>query len=337
MLDRDHNKSMKAAFIGSPEQIARVYGQGRRAQLEAKAEFLPEVVTIEVLSNEPECLKDVEVLFSTWGMPLLTQDQLDAMPKLKAVFYGAGAVFGFAEPLLERGIRLMSAWHANAVPVAEFTLAQILLSCKGYFRNATLCRQHRSNRGAPHGPGVFGETVALLGAGAIGTKLIDLLKPFNLNIIVFDPFLTEERAAQLGVTKVSLDEAFKKGLVVSNHLANKPETYELITSELIAMMREGATFINTGRGHTVDHDDLAQLMSERKDLTALLDVSWPEPLPSDSPLFDMPNVHLSAHIAGSLGDEVVRLADYVTEEFDRYLAGAPLLYEVTKESYARMA
>lgn len=328
---------MVAAFIGSVEQIGRVYSKGRREELEELASFYPGVVTNEDLGNDPDLLLDVEVLFSTWGMPPLTPEQLDRMPKLKAVFYAAGAVFNFAEPLLNKGICLMSAWHANGIPVAEFTLAQILLSCKGYFRNMTLSRDHRSNRGAPHGPGVFGETVALLGAGAIGTKLIELLRPFNLRVVVFDPFLDADRAAELGVEKVDLDEAFKVGLVVSNHLANKPETYELITGQLIASMREGGTFINTGRGRTVDHEELAQAMLERKDLTALLDVTWPEPLPSDSPLYSLSNVHLSAHIAGSLGDEVVRMADYAIDEFKRYLAGEPLLYEVTKESYARMA
>ncbi len=323
---------MKAAFIGSPEQIARVYGKGRREELEALAEFAPGVFCPAEVD-----LAETEVLFSTWGMPLLAPEQLDRMPKLQAVFYAAGAVFGFAEPLLERDIKVISAWHANAVPVAEFALAQILLACKGYFQNIATTRNQKCNRGAPHGPGAFGETIALLGAGAIGTKLIELLKPFNLKIIVFDPFMPNEKATELGVEKVELDEAFKRGLVVSNHLANKPETWGLITGDLLSSMREGATFINTGRGRTVDHDGLSSVMAERRDLAALLDVTWPEPLPPDSPLYALPNVHLSAHIAGSLGDEVVRMADYVIEEFRRYLKGEPLRYEVTKESYARMA
>lgn len=323
---------MKAAFIGSPEQIARVYGKGRREELEALAEFAP-----IVLSPDDDALCDVEVLFSTWGMPLLTPEQLDRMPKLQAMFYAAGAVFGFAEPLLERDIKVISAWHANAVPVAEFTLAQILLACKGYFQNIAATRDLKCNRGAPHGPGVFGETIALLGAGAIGTKLIELLRPFNLKIVVYDPFMSFEKATELGVEKVLLDEAFQRGFVVSNHLANKPETWGLITGELLASMREGATFINTGRGRTVDHEALASVLAERKDMVALLDVTWPEPLPPDSPLYALANVHLSAHIAGSLGDEVVRMADYMIEEFQRYLKGEPLRYEVTKENYARMA
>jgi len=323
---------MRAAFIGSPEQIARVYCKGRREELEALAEFVP-----GVLGPDDTAPSDVEALFSTWGMPLLTSDQLEGMPKLKAVFYAAGAVFEFAEPLLERGIKVISAWHANAVPVAEFTLAQILLACKGYLQNTVYVREKKRNRGAPHGPGVFGETIALLGAGAIGTKLIGLLKPFNLIIIVYDPFMSSDKAAELGVEKVSLDEAFRRGFVVSNHLANKPDTWGLITGDLLSSMRESATFINTGRGRTVDHDGLSRVMASRPDLAALLDVTWPEPLPADSPLHALPNVHLSSHIAGSLGDEVVRMADYMIEEFRRYLKGEPLRYEVTKESYVRMA
>lgn len=323
---------MKAAFLGSPEQIGRVYGKGRREELESLAEFLPGVP-----NPDDAGLIDVQALFSTWGMPLLSADQLNRMPSLEVVFYAAGAVFSFAEPLLDRGIKVVSAWHANAVPVAEFTLAQILLSCKGYFQNNAAIRTSRHSRGAPHGPGVFGETVALLGAGAIGTKLIELLKPFRLTAIVFDPFLSEERAKELGVKQTSLAEAFRRGLVVSNHLADKPETRGLITEGLLGSMREGATFINTGRGKTVDHEGLARVLARRPDLTALLDVTDPEPLPPESPLYDMPNVHLSGHIAGSLGDEVVRMADCVIEEFRRYRNGAPLRYEVTRERYERMA
>jgi len=323
---------MKAAFIGSPEQIGRVFSQGRRDEIERMTDCLPGVV-----HPDDSRLENVQILFSTWGMPLLTRDQLACMPRLEAVFYAAGAVFGFAEPLLERGIKVVSAWHANAVPVAEFALAQILLSCKGYFRNVATIRSSRCNRGAPHGPGVFGETVALLGAGAIGSKLIELLKPFRLRVIVYDPFLSAERAKDLDVEQVGLAEAFERGLVVSNHLADKPETRGLITEDLLASMRDGATFINTGRGKTVDHEALARILALRGDLTALLDVTDPEPLPPNSPLFDLPNVCLSGHIAGSLGDEVVRMADCVIEELSRYLRGIPLRYEVTKEVYERMA
>jgi len=133
-------------------------------------------------------------------------------------------VRGFARPLLRRGITVVSGWAANAVPVAEFTLAQILLANKGYFQNGRECTGTDRYRTAFRGCGNYGTTVALLGAGQIGRKTIELLRPFHLRVIVFDPFLDEVQADDLGVEKVSLEQAFGQGQVVSNHLADVPAT-----------------------------------------------------------------------------------------------------------------
>ncbi len=315
---------MRVAFVGHKSQIARVFGSGRRSRLESLADVIP-----GVLSPDDERLAQVEAIFSTWGMPLLTSVQLDAMPKLKAVFYAAGAVGYFSEPLVQRGIKISSAWQANAVPVAEFTVAQVLLACKAYFTNIEGYRRDPAG-GFRQGkaPGVYGETVALLGVGAIGTRVIEFLRPFRLNVIVFDPFLTDERAEILGVRKVSLQSVFAEGYVVSNHLLDVPDTYGLVGREQLESMREGATFLNTGRGRTVIAKDLIAVLKERPDLTAILDVTDPEPVPADHDLWTLPNAVISSHIAGSIGDEVLRMADFAIEDFERFLKGQPIQYEV---------
>ena len=172
----------------------------------------------------------------------------------------------------------------------------------------------------------------------IGRTLIKLLKPFDLKVIVWDPFLSDEEAKELGVEKLpSLSEAFQRGLVVTNHLANVPGTRGLLTAELFTSMRQGASFINTGRGATAVEEDLINVLRERADLTALLDVTYPEPPTPDSPFYALPNVHLTSHIAGSLGDEVVRMADYAIEEFQTWQQGQPLRYAVTREMLPTLA
>ncbi|WP_309719876.1 hydroxyacid dehydrogenase, partial [Armatimonas sp.] len=268
---------MRTILLAPPENIERVYGKERQERL-----GYPRVVAPAQLDTLLPELAETEVIFSTWGMPCLTEAQLDALPKLRAVFYAAGSVQGFARPLLERGITVVSAWLANGVPVAEFTLAQILLSAKGYFRNVDEYRATQNYRGSARGPGCYGETVALLGAGAVGREVIQHLKPFSLHILVFDPFLSEDAARALGVEKVGLDEAFARGIVVSNHLANNPQTAQMLKATHFAQLRSGATFINTGRGLTVVESELADVLRARLDLTALLDVTWPEPVPPDS-------------------------------------------------------
>jgi phosphoglycerate dehydrogenase-like enzyme len=322
----------RAAFFGLADTIRRVYAGERWERVAELTDLRPSVVMGDgvTASASGGDLADVEVAFSTWGMPRLNSTQLDALPRLQAVFYAAGSVQSFARPFLERGIAVFSAWQSNAVPVAEFTLAQILLATKGYFRNERECRTYESRMSHPYrGHGNYGETVALLGAGAIGRLVIGLLKPFHLNVIVFDPFLSEEDAAALGVEKVTLEAAFSRGYIVSNHLANKPETVKMLNAPLFALLRDSATFINTGRGATVDEDALIAEFTRRPTLTALLDVTWPEPPVADSPLYALPNIHLTSHIAGSIGDEVRRMADDMIAEFVRWERGEPTTSRVT--------
>ena len=331
----------KAAFFCDGGQddvnLRRVFDASRRARLEAQVDLYPGVVTARDFEEHAPRLGDLEVIFATWGMPVLSPAQFDRLPALRAVFYAAGSVRHFAPPLLERGVLVVSAWAANAVPVAEFTLAQILLANKGYFRNVPEYHGAGHPRSAFRGRGNFGATVALLGAGQIGRALIELLRPFRLRVLVFDPFLSREDAESLGVEKVGLDDAFARGDVVSNHLANVPATVGLLHGAHFAAMPANATFINTGRGATMVEADLARVLLARPDLTALLDVTDQEPPAPDSPLWSLPNVHLSSHIAGSLGDEVARMADYVLDEFEAWEAGRPLRYAVTPERLEHMA
>jgi phosphoglycerate dehydrogenase-like enzyme len=330
---------LKVAFLCEhPQNIVQVYGAGRRERLATLCDLHPAVLTQASLASAA-ARRQIEAVFSTWGMPALQAGDLDGMPKLRAVFYAAGSVHSFARPFLERQIDVISAWSANARPVAEFTLAQILLANKGYFTNFRQASDPQLRRSGScfTGPGNFGATVALLGAGQIGRQLIELLRPFELHVVVFDPFLNEADAQALGVEKVTLEDAFARGQVVSNHLANNAATRGLIGGMLLANMQPHAVFINTGRGASVVESELIQTLRDRPDLTALLDVTDPEPPVADSPLYQMPNVLLSSHIAGSLGQEVVRMADYMIDEFGRWQAGQPLRYGVSLAMLERMA
>jgi phosphoglycerate dehydrogenase-like enzyme len=110
----------------------------------------------------------------------------------------------------------------------------------------------------------------------------------------------------------------------------------MLGGALFERLREGATFINSGRGAQVVEAELARVLAARSDLTALLDVTFPEPPPAESPLWSLPNVVISPHIGGTTGDEVPRLADCVIEELESWLAAKPLRYQVTREILATM-
>jgi len=321
----------------NPERCAQVYGMGRWERLAEVTQLLPGCVSGDELASRAGELVEVEAVFSTWGVPKLGAAELEHLPALKILFYAAGSVRSFAPFLLERDIRVVSSWAANAVPVAEFALAQVLLSTKGYWRNERDFVGPEERRIAFRGVGNFGETVGIIGAGMVGRALIELLKPFQLNVIVHDPFLPDEVATAMGVEKVSLANLFERSYVVSNHLPNLEGLRGLLDGELFERLRVDATFINTGRGAQLVEADLVRVLQQRPDLTALLDVSFPEPPVEGDPLYGLPNVRLSSHIAGSLGDEVVRMADYAIDEFQRWEKGEPLLWEVTPELLEKMA
>ena len=315
-------KKFKAAFLCDNDvQIDYVYSPAQQKQLAEITDLMPERISSRNFDSLD--LSELEVIFSTWGMICFSDEQLARMPNLKAVFYAAGATDAFARPLLNHGIRLVSAWRANAIPVAEFTVAQIILSMKNYFTNSAAVRGPESWNQKTAGPGCYGETVALIGAGAISGKVQEMLKNFNLKVIVV-PSRPERRT-------ISLEEVFRTAYVVSNHLPNREDNQKILTKEMFASMRPNATFINTGRGAQVDEKGLIEVLKQRPDLTALLDVTWPEPPLEGSELYTLPNVRLSSHIAGSLNDEVHRMADYMIGDYIRFAGGEPLVHEVTEQ------
>lgn len=337
---------MKSAFFnradarGNTNNIERIYGRGRTERIAALADLHPVVITPENFDAEAEHLRDLDVIFATWRMPLLTEEQLNRLPSLKAVFYAAGTVKDFARPLLDRKILVCNAVAANAVPVAEFCLAQILLSCKGFFSNVRLNHQEQTFHYDAVGKGVYGETVALVGIGEISRRLLELLKPFHLRIIAVSNYLQSrpEAARAMGIERlVTLEEAFRQAYVVSNHLPDQEANRGIITTGHFESMRESATFINTGRGAQVDEKALVDVLRRRPDLTALLDVTFPEPPESGSPLYTTPNILVSSHMAGSLNDEFLRMADHMIDDFERFLRGEPLLYAVDPDLCGRLA
>jgi phosphoglycerate dehydrogenase-like enzyme len=339
-VGKDSPLKFKAALIGNdPRHLEQVFGQGRREQLEMRTDLFPVSINSQNFSSHVKDLESIEVVFATWGMDLPLALKLGDLPNLKACFYAAGTVQHFARPLLEKNILVVSAWAANAIPVAQFTLGQILLSLKGYFRN-TLEVLRPENRGRSvenQAKGIFNATVSVLGYGQVGRSLVTLLKPFDVKILIYDPFLSETDADRLGIQKVSLELAFAAADVVSNHLADLPPTKGLLNQKLFASMRQGATFINTGRGATVVENDLIATLRQRQDLTTLLDVTLPEPPSADSAWYSLENAHLSSHIAGSHGNEVVRMADYCLEEFEIWSKGGALRFAVTLPMLEQMA
>ena len=320
-----------------------LYPEELRARIRARADFSDEIYSSKDLDDPALAglFACTRVIFSSWGMPALTEAQIEAhFPNLEAVYYAAGTVQYFARPFLKRGVRVFSAWAANGVPVVEFTVAQIVLAGKGYFQS--LRRYRERDRKAAFAytmslPCNYNIRVGILGAGVIGREVMARLKAYQYEVLAYDPYVSDEVLSSLGAKRASLEEIFSTCQIISNHVANLPATVGMIDGKLLHSMLPNAAFINTGRGAQVVESELIAALKECPDRTALLDVSWPEPPEEGSDFYTLPNVFLTPHIAGSQNNEWARMALYMVEEFERTEDHLPVRYEVTEKMLETMA
>jgi len=325
-------------FILGKDSYEVIYGPDQLEQIKSMVDIAGPAQTAESVRNNPSILKDVDVIFSGWGAPVMDEKFLKAAPNLKVVFYGAGSVRGFVtEALWKRNVIVTSSYGANAIPVAEYCLATILFSLKLGWRHMTLIRQEKRWIERVKSPGAYGSTVGLISLGMIGRKTLELLKPFDLQIIVYSTSLTDEKAREMNVEKCGLDEVFRNSDVVSLHTPNIPETRGMITGDHFKLMKQDATFINTARGAVVREPEMIKVLKQRPDITAVLDVTCPEPPEQGSPLYELPNVVLTPHIAGSLFRECNRMGQFAVDECRRFINGEPLKWQITREMAARLA
>lgn len=294
--------------------------------------------TIEALGTE---LGRIEVLITSWGCPPVGPDIVARMPRLRLIAHLAGSVKGFLDDAVwRRGILVTNAVAANAVPVAEYTLAAILFANKRVIQLQRAYAEAKENRApwtreAPN-VGNYRKTIGIIGASHVGRLVIRLLRPFDYEVLLYDPYVPPLAARDLRVSKVTLSELLARSDVVSLHAPLLPETRHMLSARELSLMKDGATLINTGRGALVEPAALeAELCRGR--LFAVLDTTEPEVPPPDSPLYHLPNVFLTPHIAGSLGRETERLSDYIVAEVERFARGISLKFLVRREQLPRLA
>ncbi len=289
-----------------------------------------------------ELLAETEVIVGHWGCPLFGPEFFESAPKLRLFAYSAGTVKMYlTEDLWERNIAVTSGADANAEPVAEYTLAMILLANKRVFP-AIDRESHRTGWTPPDTAAAHGnwnKTIGLVSASLTGKRVARLLEAFpHLEVQIYDPFADADTIEALGATKQeSLLELCAQADVLSIHAPALPETHNLIGRAELGALCDGATVINTSRGHCLDLDALtAELESQR--LFAIIDVTDPvEPVPSDHPLRTLPNAVLTPHIAGSQGTELARMSEWVIDEVDLYATGRALRNPITPEMVDQIA
>jgi phosphoglycerate dehydrogenase-like enzyme len=282
-------------------------------------------------------LRDVEVLVTSWGCPRLTKERLDAAPALRAIFHCAGTVRTFVtDEIWRRGILVTNAADENAVPVAEFTLAAIIFAGKRVPTLAQDARRHRDDWSYVARRGELsnrGRTIGVVGFSRVGRRVTERLRTLEVDVLVSDPYADPAEIRAAGGRPVALTELLTRCDVLSLHVPELPSTRRLIGAAELALLKDGATVINTARGAVLDTAALETECATGR-LDAILDVTEPEPLPADSPLYDLPNVMITPHIAGSLGSETRRMSESALDELERYLSGRPPRAAVTADDFA---
>jgi phosphoglycerate dehydrogenase-like enzyme len=282
-----------------------------------------------------EKLKNADILLTSWGAPQLTAERLARADHLKAVIHGAGSVQGLvSDEVWRRGIRVSNAADVNAIPVAEFTLAAIILAGKkAPFLAADPVVKgtawgHRNGYGDLSN---YRRTIGVVGFSRIGRRVVRLLDTLDdARCLVADPFADPDEVRRAGGVPTDLYDLLPRSDVLTLHAPENDSTRGMIGAAELALLPDHATVINTARGSLIDARALHRECSAGR-LFAILDVTEPEPLPADDPIRSVPNILITPHIAGSLGTEILRLSDFALDELERWLGREPLHAEVTAD------
>ncbi|MFF1969787.1 hydroxyacid dehydrogenase [Streptomyces sp. NPDC058232] len=332
-----------AVFAMNPPSLTRaLFDEDALSRLRRAVDIDTDLVLTELESAESrDTLAGADILVAGWDAPVVRAAHLPYASRLRAIVYAGGVAATCLEDpgsFAARGVVAANARVANSGPVAEYTLAMILLANKRVLpagREYRRARSHPDHFAVPSGRGNYRQTVGIVGASTVGRAVLALLRPFDLDVLLYDPTLTTEEAIGLGARPVPLDQLMRSSQVISLHQPLTPDTRGQIDAERLALMRDGATLVNTARGAVVDQDALtAELRTGRID--AVLDVTDPEPPTADSELWTLDNVVLTPHMAGSMGGELHRIGDAVADEVERFAAGRPFAHPEDLAASARV-
>ncbi len=327
-----------AALAMGAEVADRVFVPELRERLARSVRLAPVPLSGPLTAPESlAVLAGTEILVTGWECPPLTPEILAAAPRLRAVVHAAGSVKPMVtDAVWERGVVVSSAADANAAPVVAFTLAAVTFAAKGALSAAAGYADGWPAFAAR--AGADARVIGVIGASRIGRRVIAALRASDagFRVLLTDPYVTPAEAAELGAELVPLPELCARSSIVTVHAPQLPETRGLVSAEMLRLIPDGGTLVNTARGSLVDTEALARECGSGR-LDAFLDVTDPEPLPAGHALLRLPNVLVTPHVAGAQGSEVRRLGEFAVGEVERYVCGQPLRGRLLREDLPRLA
>ena len=279
---------------------------------------------------------DADVIVCTWGTIMFSKEVVDRLPNLKMIAYGGGSLAGKVDDyVFERGIKVLTGNYIFAKSVAEGCLAYTMCALRELERYMRQVREGGWNENWTN-RGLFGKKIGLVGFGEIARNYVQMLKPFDMEILINSGHMTDEQAASYGARKASREEIFETCDIVSLHMALNDKTRRSITRELMEKLQPHALLVNTARGETVDEAAMEELLAQGR-FSAAIDVFSEEPLPADSRLRKLPNAMLIPHLGGPTIDMREYIICSFAKDIKAFAEGRPMNNEIGAEAVARMS
>ncbi|MEG1742825.1 MAG: hydroxyacid dehydrogenase [Clostridia bacterium] len=288
--------------------------------------------------NIKKVIKNATIAVTSWGNSPLDADILSECPDLKFVAHAAGSIKPIvSDELWAKNIRVLSSACPLGEGVAETALGFTISASKNFYNLNTNVKIGGWIEGKEDIRELFDLKIGVIGAGWAGKHYIKLLQNFCVDVLLYDPFVSDSEAKELGAKKCSFKQLLKQSDIVSIHVPSIPSTYHMINSEALSLMKRDAVLINTARGTIVDELALYVHMVEGGLKYACLDVFDPEPPKPSNRLFSLANVITTPHLAGLTSNGLRRIGAFICEETAHFLENKPVKGEVTAEMLSKMA
>ena len=330
---------MRIGVLADHQFITNVFSPADKESLRALGEVdfgLCDVYADLCDEEQIQRLQSYDVLIGGWGAGRLPEAYAPAKEQYYCMCTGTVAQQMSPEHL-ERGLRLTNWGDAISQYISESALMQILASVRmlGLYYQRTHVEKDWA-RDLPPSQSLFDRHVGLLGCGVIAQRLIPLLRPFSPTISTYDPYVSDEKLAELGVQRAeTVEELFTQCDIISNHLPKVIATNDVVNAAMLALLPDHAVFVNTARGNSVDEVALAA-EHQRGRLFSALDVFKEEPLPAEHPLRNEPRCIITCHQAGPTRDGYFKMGERALENIRRFKNGENLLQELFADNLRRM-
>ncbi len=279
---------------------------------------------------------NADVLITSWGSCKYYKKDIEKLPDLKMIAHAGGTVAPVVAPdVYETDVKVISGNDVFAKSVAEGCLCYILAALRRLEHYMGVMREGGFRTDVFENRGLFGKKVGIVGFGAIARHLLELIRWFDLEILIYSSHLTNEEAAIYGARTASLEEIFSECDVISIHASNTEKTRGMITRELMESMKSDALLVNTARGAVIDEPAMFELLLAGR-FYAALDVYAQEPPAPDAPIRRCKNALLMPHMGGPTMDMRGVVTTELCKDIARMQKGEPLHYEISAAAARRM-